>query len=248
MHLLPNEIRVLGVLMEKEITTPEYYPLSLNAIQAAANQRSSRDPVLDLAEEEIRQALHSLQDLGLVTPTRDSRVAKYEHRARTVLNLRRDETALLCLLFLRGPQTPGELRSRADRLFAFDDLAAVTTALDRLAARPAPAAPDAPLTPESTGPLCVALPRSPGSRETRYAHLLGGPITSSTQISHPISDPLPTRSDSEDSRSSVVLLQADLALLHQAIARLEQRINRLELVSPVAQVRSPLTKDGAADD
>ena len=119
MHLDPIQLRVLGSLIEKEITTPENYPLSLNALINACNQRSSRDPVLDLAEEEVRQALHSLEDLALVTPVRDARVPKYEHRIRTVLNLRRDETAVLCLLMLRGPQTPGELRSRAD-LFAMD--------------------------------------------------------------------------------------------------------------------------------
>ena len=134
MHLDPIQLRVLGSLIEKEITTPENYPLSLNALINACNQRSSRDPVLDLTEEEVRQALHTLEDLALVTPVRDARVPKYEHRIRTVLNLRRDETAVLCLLLLRGPQTPGELRSRADRLYTFDDLAAVQSTLERLAA------------------------------------------------------------------------------------------------------------------
>ena len=105
-------------------------------------------------------------------------MTKYEHRIRTVLNLRRDETALLCLLLLRGPQTPGELRSRADRMYTFDDLAAVTASLDRLAARPETggdpsATPDA----SATGPLVALLPRQPGAREARYAHLLGGPLS-----------------------------------------------------------------------
>ena len=104
MHLDRIQLRVLGSLIEKEITTPENYPLSLNALINACNQRSSRDPVLDLDEEEVRQALHSLEDLALVTPIHDARVPKYEHRIRTVLNLRRDETALLCLLMLRGPK------------------------------------------------------------------------------------------------------------------------------------------------
>ena len=165
--------RVLGSLIEKEITTPEGYPLSLNALLNACNQRSSRDPVLDLEEEQVRQALHALGDLGLTTPVRDSRVPKYEHRARTALNLRRDETALICLLLLRGPQTPGELRSRADRLFAFDDLAAVQSALERLAGRSveADAAVSRPVS--FAGPLVMMLQRQPGSREARYAHLLG---------------------------------------------------------------------------
>src|ERR1700737_3797952 len=110
MTLDPTQLRVLGSLIEKEITTPENYPLSLNALLSACNQRSSRDPVLDLTEEEVRQALHSLEDLALVTPVRDARVPKYEHRIRTVLNLRRDETAALCLLMLRAPHTPAPPR------------------------------------------------------------------------------------------------------------------------------------------
>src|ERR1700749_3263620 len=171
MQLDPIQLRVLGSLIEKEITTPENYPLSLNALVNACNQRSSRDPVLDLDEEEIRQALHSLDDLALVAPVRDARVPKYEHRIRTVLNLRRDETAILCLLMLRGPQTPGELRSRADRLYSFDDLAAVQSTLDRLASRTDTDEAGNP----NTGPLTTVLPRQPGSREARYTHLLGAP-------------------------------------------------------------------------
>src|ERR1700716_1756965 len=173
MHLSPHQLRVLGSLIEKEITTPENYPLSLNALLSACNQRSSRDPVLDLTEEEVRQALHSLEDLALVTPVRDSRVPKYEHRIRTVLNLRRDETAVLCLLMLRGPQTPGELRSRADRLYTFDDLATVQSTLERLAARTPNQAGTETGTEtaiQTTGPLTTILPRQPGSREARYAH------------------------------------------------------------------------------
>src|SRR5258708_11653909 len=135
MQLDSTQLRVLGSLIEKEITTPENYPLSLNALLSACNQRSSRDPVLDLSEEEVRQALHSLEDLALVTPVRDARVPKYEHRIRTVLNLRRDETAVLCLLMLRGPQTPCERPSHADRLYPFDDLAPVQSTLERLSAR-----------------------------------------------------------------------------------------------------------------
>jgi len=162
MHLDPASLRVLGSLMEKEMTTPDAYPLTVNSLIAAANQRSSRDPVMDLSEDEVRMALHMLQDRELVTPARDSgRVPRYEHRIRTVLNLRRDETAAVCLLLLRGAQTPGELRSRADRMYSFDELASVQATLDRLAARDTP--------------LAVALPRAPGSREVRWTHLLGDP-------------------------------------------------------------------------
>jgi hypothetical protein len=173
MTLDPIQLRVLGSLIEKEIATPENYPLSLNSLINACNQKSSRDPIMELNEDQVRQALHSLEDLALVNSVRDSlgraasRVAKYEHRIRTVLNLRRDETAVLCLLMLRGPQTPGELRSRADRLYSFDDLAAVQATLDRLAARTKGDEAGA------AGPLTVQLPRQPGSREARYAHLLG---------------------------------------------------------------------------
>ncbi len=167
------QLRVLGALIEKEIVTPETYPLSLNALIAACNQRSSRDPVMELTEEEVRQALHALEDMGLTSVVRDSRVAKYEHRIRTVLNLRRDETAVICLLLLRGPQTPGELRSRADRLYSFDDLEAVQSTLERLA-RVAAAGEGTAVGRDS--PLVVMLPRQPGSREARYAHLLGGPV------------------------------------------------------------------------
>ena len=125
------QARVLGALIEKEIVTPENYPLSLNALVNACNQRSSREPVMDLNEEQVQQALHRLEDLALASTSRDSRVAKFEHRARTVFNLRRDETAILCLLLLRGPQTPGELRSRSDRMYSFDGTDAVESTLAR---------------------------------------------------------------------------------------------------------------------
>jgi len=172
MTLDPVQVRVLGALMEKEIATPETYPLSLNALVAACNQKSSRDPVMELTEEQVRQALHGLEDQGLTAVVRDSRVAKYEHRIRTVLNLRRDETAVLCLLFLRGPQTPGELRSRAERLYSFDGLEAVESTLERMMASP-PA--EEATSARRPGPLAAILPRQPGSREARYVHLLGGP-------------------------------------------------------------------------
>jgi hypothetical protein len=217
MHLDQIQLRVLGALIEKEITTPENYPLSLNALLNACNQRSSRDPVLDLDEEQVRQALHALEEHGLTAPNRDARVTKYEHRIRTVLNLRRDETALLCLLLLRGPQTPGELRSRADRMFSFDDLSAVTAALDRLAARPAATPED----PNATGPLVTLLPRQPGAREARYAHLLGDtqPPASSIEVSAPYQAAPP---------STLAHLEAQVAQLRNTVQALEQRITKLE--------------------
>jgi uncharacterized protein len=225
MQLDQTQLRVLGALIEKEITTPENYPLSLNALLNACNQRSSRDPVLDLDEEAVRQALHSLEDLGLTAPNRDSRVPKYEHRIRTVLNLRRDETALLCLLLLRGPQTPGELRSRADRMYTFDDLASVAATLDRLAARPSPSDSD----PAATGPLTTILPRQPGSREARYAHLLGDPAALPT--SAPSAAQSRAQSGVQSSAPStrqLTDLEAQLASLQSLVDNLATRIEILE--------------------
>jgi uncharacterized protein len=224
MQLSPIQLRVLGSLIEKEITTPENYPLSLNALLNACNQRSSREPVLDLDEEQVRQALHALEEQGLTSPNRDARVTKYEHRIRTVLNLRRDETALLCLLLLRGPQTPGELRSRADRMFTFDDLASVVATLDRLATRPEPSSSDAeaptPRDPNATGPLVTLLPRQPGSREARYAHLLGGPVASS--------DDQPALSSTTAPPSRIAELEAQILALQNQVQTLEGRIAALE--------------------
>ncbi len=226
MQLDQIQLRVLGALIEKEITTPENYPLSLNALLNACNQRSSRDPVLDLDEEAVRQALHSLEDLGLTAPNRDARVPKYEHRIRTVLNLRRDETAVLCLLILRGPQTPGELRSRADRMYTFDDLAAVVATLDRLAARPAPSDSD----PTATGPLTAILPRQPGAREARYAHLLGGPIESLPQ--RYTATPAATDISSSSTTHRIAELEAQVAALQSLVQSLSARVEALETSTP----------------
>jgi uncharacterized protein len=156
------EARVVGVLIEKEINTPEYYPLSLNALVNACNQKSSREPVMELSEADVRTALFELDQLGLVRTIAESRATKFEHRVRDVLNLRRDEVAVMCLLLLRGAQTSAELRARTERMYAFDDNAAVLTVLERLAAR--------------EEPLTQLMARQPGSREARWVHLLCGPV------------------------------------------------------------------------
>jgi len=218
MTLDPIEIRVLGALIEKEIVTPETYPLSLNALLAASNQRSSREPVMDLAEDEVRQALHTLQDMGWTAVVRDSRVPKYEHLVRTVLNLRRDETAVLCLLFLRGPQTPGELRSRADRLYSFDGLEGVESTLARMMAAGEEAG--------ALRPLVTVLPRQPGSREARYAHLLGGPVEVATRDS---SSTRQGGAEGEQGSGTSLLgrvyeLEVEVAALRATIARIEERL------------------------
>ena len=158
------EARVLGALIEKDITTPDYYPLSLNALVNACNQKSNRDPVMSLDENAVRDALYSLNEKGLAgaVSSADSRVSKYEHRLQEKFNLARGETAILCVLLLRGPQTPGELRGRTERMFSFNDLSDVQSALQRLMQR--------------EGALAKALARQPGTKEARYAHLLCGEV------------------------------------------------------------------------
>jgi len=156
------EARVLGALIEKEINTPEYYPLSLNAAVNACNQKSSREPVMELSEADVRTALFELDQLGLVRTIAESRATKFEHRVRDVLNLRRDEVAVMCLLLLRGAQTSAELRARTERMYAFDDNAAVLSVLDRLAGR--------------EEPLTQLMARQAGAREARWVHLLSGAV------------------------------------------------------------------------
>ena len=219
----PIQLRVLGSLIEKEITTPENYPLSLNSLIGACNQRSSRDPVLDLTEDQVRQAIHSLEELALVTPVRDSRVPKYEHRARTVLNLRRDETAVLCLLFLRGPQTPGELRGRTERMYRFDELSDVQSVLQRLMTRE-PA-------------LVKVLPRQPGTKEARYAHLLSGdvetfeqPSTSSHSYAYATSPGAASSSyasDDPELKERVAQLEAEVAILTRELGELREQVESI---------------------
>ena len=209
MQLTPVEVRVIGSLIEKEISTPEYYPLSLNALIAACNQKSSRDPVMTLTEDEVRGALRSLEDLDLVSVDHGSRVQRYEHRARTVFHLRRDETALLCLLLLRGPQTVGELRGRSDRLFPFDDLSAVSSALSRMSG-PAEGRPEA---------IAVLMARQPGTKEQRSAHTLGDPelpIPSAAAAFVPAG----TSGESANLVERVRRLEAEMAELRETIHRL----------------------------
>lgn len=156
------EVRVLGALVEKETTTPDYYPLSLNALTNACNQKSNRDPVMTLDEDAVSQAIDSLNEKGLAYPisSSESRVKKYAHRLQEVFNFDRREMAVLCVLLLRGPQTPGELRGRTERIYKFDDLEAVESSLHHLM--------------ERDPPLVKKLPRLPGTKEARYVHLLAG--------------------------------------------------------------------------
>ncbi|MGA9392179.1 MAG: YceH family protein [Candidatus Sulfotelmatobacter sp.] len=165
MDLLTDiEVRVLGSLIEKDITTPDYYPLSLNALVNACNQKNNRDPVMTLDEDSVSDALATLQEKRLAGPASgaDSRVSKYEHRLQEVFNFDRREIAVLCVLFLRGAQTPGELRGRTERMYRFEALDDVITTLDRLNQR--------------DPPLVSVLPRQPGTKEARYMQLLSGGI------------------------------------------------------------------------
>jgi len=220
MTLDPIQARVLGTLIEKEITTPEYYPLSLNALIAGCNQKSSRHPVMELDEEEVRKAVRELEDDALVSVARDARVPKYEHRARTVFNLRRDETAILCLLLLRGPQTPGELRSRSDRLYSFEDIGAVEATLQRLMAQNSPDDPQG----RGLRPLVAGLLRQPGSREGRYTHLLSG----DTGASAALTADLPQSTQRSTPEPESVLLKERMRELEDQMKALRSMIDRLE--------------------
>jgi uncharacterized protein len=201
------ECRILGSLLEKEVTTPEYYPLSLNALVNACNQKSNRDPVMNLDEAMVRQVLRSLEGQSLVRSVSpaDSRVTKYEHRLQEVFNFYRHEIAILCLLLLRGPQTPGELRSRSERMHFFDDLSAVQSSLQHLMKR--------------EPPLVKPLPRQPGTKETRYAHLLSGDVAQAEPEQEVKTDALERSVDGERVRQ----LEEEITGLKNEIADLRQQ-------------------------
>jgi len=220
-HLSPSQARVLGALVEKEVTTPDYYPLSLNALINACNQLSNREPVMRLDEEEVRLALRRLEEQGLAGRARgaDGRVTKYEHWLGEAFNFTRAETALICVLLLRGPQTPGELRGRTDRLHRFDEIGEVLAGLQKLAER---------------NPALVAmLPRQPGTKESRYAHLLSGPVESAVAFEHAAAPrgafQNETRSEGDDPahEDRIAQLEATVAELKQEVAALRQKIDDL---------------------
>jgi uncharacterized protein YceH (UPF0502 family) len=212
LRLSQYEARILGALMEKEATTPEYYPLSLNALQNAANQRSNREPVLTLDEEDVRQALHGLEAKSLAAVARNSegRVAKYEHLWGEYSNLTRAESALLCVLLLRGPQTPGELRNRTERIHRFDEISDVLVGLQKLIDR--------------TPPMAAILPRQPGTKEARYAHLLSGPIDTAAFAA--ISLTVKSGATGID-EERITALESTVAELKSELETLRQKIERL---------------------
>ena len=209
LNLTDVEARVLGALIEKDITTPDYYPLSLNALVNACNQKNNRDPVMSLGEDLLRRALASLQEKRLAGPAggADSRVTKYEHRLQEVFNFDRRETAVICVLLLRGPQTPGELRGRTERMYRFETLEDVQSAIQKLMDR--------------QPPLARVFPRQPGTKESRYMHLLSGDTAPEYVQAITTSSP---RSSSEDVQERISNLENQLALLRNEIADLRREL------------------------
>jgi len=203
------EARILGALIEKDITTPEYYPLSLNALLNACNQKSNREPVMNLGENAVRDALLALNEKGLAGPvsSADSRVPKYEHRLQEVFNLPRAETAVLCVLLLRGPQTPGELRGRTERMHRFEELSDVHSALQRLIQR--------------DPPLVKMLPRQPGTKETRYLHLLSGEVETAEL---PVQEPAAISADGD----RIARLESEVGSLKAEIAELRNDFRKFQ--------------------
>jgi uncharacterized protein len=211
LELTSTEVRVLGALVEKEITTPEYYPLSLNALVNACNQKSNREPVMTLEEESVRKALRSLTDQSLVrSASGDSRVPKFEHRLNELYNFHRHEIAVLDVLMLRGPQTPGELRTRTERMYAFEDLEAVHSALNLLMRR--------------EPPLVKMLARQPGTKESRFMHLLSGDVAPEGVTVGP-DESLEAASDavSTRDRERIEQLEAEVADLRRELEALREQ-------------------------
>jgi uncharacterized protein YceH (UPF0502 family) len=195
----PVEVRVLGCLIEKEIATPEYYPLSLNALVNACNQKSNRDPMVSYDDATVEDALDRLQQKGLSSRVtgRDMRVPKFGHRCSEVFNFGRREIAVLCVLMLRGPQTVGELRGRTERLYTFDDLESVEATLNRLAEWE----PD---------PLVTRLPRQVGFKEGRYAHLLSGDVEVA-EAAPPSAAALPASDRGPGLQDRIAALESEIA-------------------------------------
>jgi uncharacterized protein len=197
-RLTPLQARVLGVLVEKQHTVPDAYPLSLNALTAGCNQKSSREPVMDAAEAEVQAAVDELRGASFVIESSGGRVMRYAHNVERVLDIASPAAALLAVLMLRGYQTAGELRINTDRLHRFADISAVEGYLHALAQRPA-------------GALVTELPRAPGARETRWAHLLCGPVSApASSVSEPVRAPT-------DLQARVEALERDVAMLKQAL-------------------------------
>jgi len=204
------DTRVLGVLVEKQRTVPDTYPLTLNALTAGCNQKTSRDPILESSDAEVQATIDHLKALSLVVESSGGRVMRYAHNVERVLGVPSQAVALLAVLMLRGPQTIGELRINCDRLHRFADLSAVEGFLHELSARPA-------------GALVVELARAPGSRETRWAHLLSGmpavAVPAEVNVAA-FGGELVTVGEIAVLKANVAELQRDVATLRETLARL----------------------------
>ena len=215
MILTEIETRVLGALIEKDITTPDYYPLSLNALVNACNQKNNRDPVMSLDDSAVRDVLATLQEKRLAGPASgaDSRVTKFEHRLQEVFNFDRREIAVVCVLLLRGPQTPGELRSRTDRMYHFEALEDVVSTLDRLAQR--------------EPPLSAILPRQPGTKESRYMHLFSGEppeqpnVSATTSVARAL---LPASAGATTTAERLAALEEEVSTLRAELSEVQQQL------------------------
>ena len=207
------ESRVLGVLIEKERTVPDSYPLTLNALVTGCNQKTSRDPIINATESEVQAAVDSLKSMSLVIESRGGRVARYSHNFERVLQVPKQASALLAVLMLRGPQTPGELRINCERLHSFADISSVEAFLHELAERP-------------SGGLIRELPRQPGSRENRWMHLLSGAVEAQ--------EPAPAAA----APVGVDLGVSELATLKAKVSRLENEVSELRAL--VAKIASEL--------
>ncbi|HYC47243.1 MAG TPA: YceH family protein [Burkholderiales bacterium] len=196
------ETRVLGVLMEKERTVPDSYPMTLNALVAGCNQKTSRDPIISATESEVQAAIDSLKSMSLVIESSGGRVARYSHNFERVVQVPRQAAAILAVLMLRGPQTAGELRINCERLYAFADISSVEAFLRELAERPA-------------GALVKELPRQAGARENRWVHLLSG-------------EPAVQQAAAAPAASGVDLGTNELAAMKANIARLESEMDELK--------------------
>ena len=211
--LSPLEARVLGVLIEKQLTTPDYYPLTLNALLAGCNQKSNRNPVMNVTEGEVQMALDGLKHHTLIIESygASGRVMRYAHNLTKVLGVSQAVSALLDALMLRGPQTPGELRTGCDRMYRFADISSVEAYLEEMATRGA-------------GALVVKLARQPGSREHRWAHLLCGPVDAEAQAATTLNDDGVTTGELAALKSNIAQVRDELAELRALVERLYQEL------------------------
>jgi uncharacterized protein YceH (UPF0502 family) len=205
------EARVLGVLIEKSLTVPDSYPLSLNALTLGCNQKTARDPVIAASDAEVQGAVDALKSLSLAFESSGSRVARYEHNLGRALGLPSQSVALLAALMLRGPQTASELRTSSERLHRFADMSAVEGFLDELSAR----------ADDKGGALVVKLPRAPGAREQRWAHLLSGPVDASAfAVAGGDSDAVVPLGELATLKARVASTEAELGRLAALVERL----------------------------